>query len=77
MTEPEKRSGLEWAERHQIEIIDPDGWRLKDGVQLEDKIPEDEFILRMVVSTISCKRSDAQDYFRLIGEILERSKKTL
>jgi hypothetical protein len=42
----------EWAKEQRIVIIDPDGWRGKDGRDFEDPISEAEFERRKMISTI-------------------------
>ena len=42
----------EWAKKLGIVILDPDGWRGKDGRDFEDPISEAEFERRKVISTI-------------------------
>ncbi len=47
-----KRTGKEWAELAGIEIVDNDGWRYKDGVQLDTPIDIFDFTRRASESTI-------------------------
>lgn len=42
----------EWADLLHIKIIDPDGWRGKNGRPLEDKISLTEFMQRIYQCTI-------------------------
>ncbi|PBC38518.1 hypothetical protein CJ179_38635 [Rhodococcus sp. ACS1] len=45
------RTPTEWSYRLGITILDPDGWRGKDGRNYLDPIDEDEYFRRMSVST--------------------------
>lgn len=49
------KSAHEWCDVSGIEILDPDGWRGKNGRPMTDLIDRDEFNRRMVVSTVSLR----------------------
>ena len=46
------RSAHEWASLLEVNIVDPDGWRLTDGVEMDDEINLLDFIDRLAMSTI-------------------------
>lgn len=47
-----KRSALEWAEKENVKILDPDGFRNDDGVTVETPISYSEFKKRLNYCTI-------------------------
>jgi hypothetical protein len=47
-----KKTALEWATIAGTTIIDPDGWRKKDGVTLDTPIDIIDFASRLSESTI-------------------------
>jgi hypothetical protein len=46
------KTGRQWAADLGVTILDPDGWRLADGVTLDDPITRLDFERRLIVSTI-------------------------
>lgn len=50
-----KKSGLEWLKGEIVELLDPDGWRLDDGVTLETPITYEEFSRRIPYCTVMYK----------------------
>jgi len=53
---PVLKSGLEWAKDCSHTILDPDGWRLGDGVTLETPISIEEYRRRHALSTVLQKQ---------------------
>ena len=49
--EEPKRPAAEWCQRLGVDILDPDGWRLNDGVSWGDAITVEEFGWRTSLST--------------------------
>ena len=49
-----KRTSVKWARHFNIQVIDPDGWRI-DGRKFEDRINLFEFISRCYISTCKYK----------------------
>lgn len=59
-TGPVYKSSDEWFALHPyVRIIDPDGWRKKDGVTFDTLITEKEFIIRVGMSTVQLIRESA------------------
>lgn len=52
-----KKSSNEWLKEcpEVIRIIDPDGWRMNDGVDMETPITWSDFQYRLNISTINAK----------------------
>lgn len=46
----------------EISVMDPDGWRRPDGVEMEDLINWDDFFERFSQSTISSHAKDAESH---------------
>jgi hypothetical protein len=49
---PVLKTGHQWAYEKKIEIMDPDGWRRNDGVDLVHAITEEDVDKRIAVSTV-------------------------
>jgi hypothetical protein len=47
-----KKTGLEWAKINNVRIIDPDGWRENDGVDLDTPITKSDYNKRISLSTV-------------------------
>jgi hypothetical protein len=53
---PPKKTAYEWLEElPDTTLLDPDGWRENDGVELTTRITRDDFNRRLSVSTVMCK----------------------
>lgn len=52
MTTSDLRPASDWEAHFGVKIIDPDGWRMKDGVDWDTPIDEDDFRRRYAVSTV-------------------------
>ncbi len=50
-----KKSAHEWLKGEIVEILDPDGWRFKDGVTLDTPISYKDFCYRINLCTVLYK----------------------
>jgi hypothetical protein len=50
--QPELRTPDEWGREFGVRVVDPDGWRGKDGRDWNDSISREEYERRMVLSTV-------------------------
>lgn len=55
------RTGLEWAAIHGDQIMDPDGWRRRDGVDMDTPIKYDDYLDRLAYSTVKVLDRDRFD----------------
>jgi hypothetical protein len=53
---PPKKTAYEWLEElPDTTLLDPDGWRERDGVELTTRITRSDFNRRLSCSTVMCK----------------------